>query len=223
MATKAVPRKNYTRKIQSYIFLIVLVLVVAGVYGFFQYQRLAEAKGALSDGQARLSQLQTDEEKIASQYADFKKTYDNEFTAIRAIIEGVLPSDEQYTDLTITLEKYVNDLNKSALNPIFMSDLKFSKPRIDTAQDYSVLPFTLTLSTTRENFDNFLRYVENSGALDPNGQGESTRLLDIRSISINFMEQGASTLSGTSRSSVPLMNVSIAMNAYFQIPTDVEL
>jgi len=104
-----------------------------------------------------------------------------------------------------------------------MNDLKFSRPRIDTELDYSVLPFTLTLSTTRENFDNFLRYVENSGALDPNGQGESTRLLDIRSISINFMEQGATGFTGTSRSTTPIMNVSIAMNAYFQLPTDLEL
>lgn len=203
--------------------MIIVVLIAAGVYGFFQYQTLAAAKAALTDGQARLNQLQANESDIATSYANFKKAYDAEFKTIRDTIEGVFPSEEQYTDLTITLEKYVNDLNKSALNPIFMNDLKFAKPRIETDKGYSVLPFTLTLSTTRENFDNFLRYVENSGVIDTGNQETSTRLLDIRSISINFMEQGASTFTGTSRSSVPLMNVSISMNAYFQLPADTAL
>lgn len=94
--------------------------------------------------------------------------------------------------------------------------MKFSKPKLNTSTDYVVLPFTLTLNTTRDNYDKFMRYVENSGDLD-----EQTRLLDINSISINFVTEQSAVSSSGSPIEIEMLNVSMSMNAYYQKPSEV--
>lgn len=218
MATTKVTirRKNYPRQIRSYGAFIVLILVAAGVYGFMQFQKLTTAQTALANAAQTAQTLRGAAETSSQNYQELKTSFDQNSAAIRNAIEFVFPSDENYTKLTQSLDKEIDTLNSSSLNPIFASDLKFAKPKLNTATDYVVLPFTLTLNTTRDNYDKFMRYVENSGDLD-----EQTRLLDINSISINFVtEQSAVSSTGTPVE-IEMLNVSMAMNAYFQKPAEV--
>jgi len=217
MATAQVTirRKNYPRLIRSYGGFIVLLLIAGGVYGYMQYQKLTAAQTALAAAGQTAQTLRSSADTSSQNYQELKTSYEQNSAAIRNAIEFVFPSEENYTKLTQSLDKEIDTLNDS-LNPIFASDLKFAKPKVDASGDYAVLPFTLTLNTSRDNFDKFMRYVESSGDLD-----EQTRLLDITSISINFVtEQSAVSSTGTPIE-IEMLNVSMAMNAYFQKPPEV--
>jgi len=210
LKTVTIPKKNYKRKIQTYVAMTVFLLAIAGVYGFFQFRELMAVKSALASGQQELADLQNNEKQIAADYASLKESYNEDYRSIRESINAVLPIEESYTELTKQLDDFMYE-NNSTQNPIFMSDLKFSKPRTDIEADYAILPFSLTLSTTRDNFEKFIKHVENSGSLE-----DGTRLMDITSISINFPVNQDELSSGT-----PSMSVSISMNAYFQKPATV--
>lgn len=208
--TVVVPHKNYRRSIQSYVFLTVILIVAASVYGYFQFTDLTAARAALNSEQAQLSQLQTAEKQISQDYVVIKNAYNETYKDIRESVNAVLPTEEYYTDLTKQLDEFMYEYNTEK-SPIFMSDLKFSKARVEAENDYSVLPFSLTLSTTRQNFEEFLKFVSNSGSLE-----DGTRLIDITSISISFPTQpvGLSATPETQQSRI--INVSVSLNAYYQ-------
>jgi len=215
MPKKVQPRKNYGRSIGTFAFLTVVVLVAAGVYGYTQFSKLTEVNDALAKGQSTLSQLQTAEKRISSDYAAIKSVYDDNFNTIKESINAVYPSEEQYTDLTRLLDEFMAANNQETLNPIFMSDLKFSAPRIDKENDYAVLPFTISLTTTRDNFEKFLEFVESSGSLDT-----GIRLMEVKKISISFPSQELEFDDDDTGSDIPTMTVSLTMNAFFQPPPD---
>ncbi|MCA9374090.1 MAG: hypothetical protein R3B71_00690 [Candidatus Gracilibacteria bacterium] len=199
-----IPRKNYQRQIRTYVVVTVVIGVAALIYGFFQFQDLSTARAALEDGQTRLSEMTSFEAQIADQYATLKTAFDQDFENVRNAVDGVLPSEENYTALTKTLDDFVLTLNRQSPS-IFMSNLKFSQPRMDADEEYAILPFSMTLSTTRANLERFLQYTENSGSLD-----DASRLLDVRSITINF--PGETGLGQEQE----LLTVSLSLNAYFQ-------
>ncbi len=187
----------------------VIVLVAALGYGFLQHQKLSAARSALRDGQTLITQLQSSVDQAAENYTALGTSYNSSFQGVRQATLSVYPSEEQYTKLTQDLDDFINK-NNTRFNPVFMSDLKFSKARADKENGYSILPFTLSLQTTKENFEKFLQYVENSGSLD-NG----SRLIDVRGISINFSANQASAFA-SGEGAAELLNVSVSLNAYFQ-------
>lgn len=206
-----IPRKNYQKLTNTYKFLAVVLVVAAGVNGYFQWQKLSSAQQAMVDEQTLSQNIATGVSKYNDLYGSLKKGFEEDFVGLKDAIQAVYPDQENYTILTQSLDKYMHD-NSTNENPIFMSDLKFGEARIDKNKDYAVLPFSLTLTTSQENFDNFLHFVETSGALS-----EKVRLMDLNSISISFSEsQKAET--GTLNQSKQMLDVSLAMNAYFQTP-----
>lgn len=212
MATQiAIRRKNYPRSIRSFTMLSIFVLILGGVYGYLQYNNLTAAQTALAKSQETASALQTSVSKFTQDYADLKTAFDQNFSSVLNSLQGVYPSEESYTELTRKLDEFFRP-NDTISNPIFASDLKFSKSKIDASKDYAVLPFSMTITTTKDNFQKFLRFVENSGSLEAR-----TRLLDISSISINFTSSQPSG-TGAAAPAEQLLNVSVAMNAYFQKP-----
>ncbi len=205
--TAPIPKRSYQRKIRNYTFIALIIFVGAGAYGYFQYREFAAAKQALSQEQQQSTTLSGTVAQFKDDYLAMKGTYDKDFESMRNSIDGVYPSDEMYTTLTRAIEDFCKK-NDSSSNPLFPSDLKFGQVRYDQTKEYGVLPLTLTLTTTKENFSKFLRFVENSGSLD-----EGTRLLDVGSISISF-----SGKQNIGPDAPDLLNVSLALNAYFQKP-----
>lgn len=204
----AVPRRNYQRQIRTYTVLTFAVLIAAGVYGFFQFQQLSTAQAALADGESRLSQMKSFETQISEQYTTLKSSFDEDFEEVQNAIDGVFPSEEDYTSLTEDLDQLILTLNRQSPS-IFMNNLKFNQPQLDDKEGFATLPFSMTLQTTRANLERFLAYAEGSGSLD-----DASRLLDVRSINISFPGQGAAA-SGSSQAQ--LLNVSLNVNAYFQL------
>jgi len=209
--TTTLPRRNYQKQIRTYTVVTVIVFIAALVYGFLQYQKLAEAKTAIEQGQEKLIEMQTFKNRIADQYTTINTSFNEDFRDIREAINGTLPKNEDYTKLTQILDAFVNDLNKRSPT-IFMSNLRFSQPRLDNDKGYAVLPFSMTLSTTKDNFERILQYVESSGSLD-----EGSRLLSINSITINFPTKQVKSDSSSDND----LSVSLSLNAYFQLPADI--
>ncbi len=201
---KPKPRKNYKKIAKNYFIFAFIVLVIAGVYGYFQAVKLLGAQDALSKEQDLLISMQKSNDELAKQYAEIKNKYNEDFKSIRLYINSVLPPYDNYTELTRQLDDVITKYDTNQKD-IFMSNLQFGKPRVKADNDYATLPFSLTLKTTQENFKKFLLFVENSGSLDA-----GTRLLSINSIAMNFPK------SENSDDKKEVINVNLSLNAYLQ-------
>lgn len=122
-------------------------------------------------------------------------------------INLVLPSYENHTYLTRTLEKFETDNNRLR-DPFNVTNLQYQKEGKATDQPYRKLPFKMTIHSSYNNFFKFLEFVQNSGTLS-----DGTRLLDIDSITINFTKPkgDADNTSGQDE-----INFNISMNAYIR-------
>ena len=183
--------------------LVIITILLAGYYGFTQYTKLHGAQEALALEQNQITDLQKLETQSAKDYAAHKKEFDQKYASVLDSLQAVYPPQENYTDLARLFDNFFQQ-NNSATNPIFANDIKFGQARNDANADYGVLPVTMTVTGTQDNFMKFLKFIETSGVL-----ADKTRLMDVRSISINF----TSTDSGQK-----MINVSVALNAYFQKP-----
>ncbi len=199
-----IKKKNYPRTIRSYFVGTMVIIVVAAVYGVMQFTKLAEIQDAMAAEQEQMGTLTLKADKLAATYKTIQSSYETEFSKTNNAIQDIFPTEDDYTNLTIKLEKIINDMNLAS-NPIVMNNLSFGRARTDTGSDYSVLPFQTTISTTQDNFDKFLRYVNSSGDL-----ATGSRLMDIRSISINFSQNLNAAAGGE------MLDVNLNMNAYLQ-------
>lgn len=213
MATAALQKRNYAKSIRSYMVLIVLTAGLALYYGYTQYVKLSGAQDALAKEQTRITELQSIQAGTSTDYINLKRDFDQKYSGVLDSLQAVYPLEENYTDLTRLFDSFFQT-NNTPFNPVFVSDIKFGQAKIDASSEYAVLPVTMTIAGTQDNFMKFLKFIETSGVLE-----DKTRLMDIRSISINFT--GSSALAGlvtTQTSNLPMINVSIALNAYFQKP-----
>lgn len=211
MATIEIKKRNFKKQIRNFTAATIAALLLSGFYGYSQYLKLAAAQTALAQEQQNVSSLQSDVTKMSKGYADLKESNDEKFSTITASLQKVYPLEESYTDAARLFDKFFSDSNTNS-NPVVISDLKFGLPRIEAAKEYAILPVTMTISGTKDNFMKFLKFVQDSGVLE-----DETRLMDINSISINF-NSSSSSQSLDGMSSEPLLNVSVSLNAYFQKP-----
>ena len=210
MVAVAILKKNYSRSIRNFMLLTLITMVLAGYYGYTQYGKLSAAQGALSAGQDMIAALQTKKTEVSGQFDTMKKGFDDKFDTIYSALDTVYPLTEKYTDLARLFDDFVAK-NNSSTNPVLISDLKFGQARFETSNDFAVLPVSVTLSGSQDNFIKFLKFIETSGVLE-----DKTRLMDIRSISINFVLPSLNQ--GEVLNTKPGINVSINLNAYFQKP-----
>ena len=205
-----VPRKNYKRSIRTYVFVSMFLLIGAAVYGYFEYTKLAMAQDAIVQEDEQLIALTDRQTKFHDEYLNSNNAYQKEFQSINSQIEDVFPVTEDYTGLTMKLDKFVSELSRTN-NPILMTNLDFSRSA-EGDGDYMIMPFSVNITTTRSNFETFMRFIQNSGELQ-----EGTRLMDIKSLSMNFggfieSEDETTTISE------PILSVNMTANSYFQKP-----
>ncbi len=218
MATATLLKRNYAKSIRTYMMLILVTAAVGLYYGYTQYTKLSAAQDALSKEQSQITDLQSTESQASADYTTLKQDFDQKYSGILDSLQAVYPLQENYTDLTRLFDQFFQT-NNTSYNPVFLSDLKFGEPRYDAAVDYAVLPVTMTISGTEDNFMKFLQFVENSGVL-----ADKTRLMDVRSISINFTSNASTVSQNTipgqtpATATQPMINVSVGLNAYFQKP-----
>ncbi len=199
--------RSAQQQINMYLIASAVLVVAAGVWGYFQFVQLSTAWAAIDAGKSLETRLTQSNDEFKKAYVELNTASKAEYKSILDGLAVILPNSEQYTELTRTFDKYFYDQN-SAVDPIFMNDLRFSKPKADKNSEYSVLPFAMTITSTENKLDDFLRYIEGSGSLEE----PRTRLMDIQSISLNLPVADLNAADGT----VEPLDVSIAGNAYFQ-------
>lgn len=153
------------------------------------------------------SALQDTDKRLESEMENTKEDNEKLISTIAEELNYIFPENENHTLLTRTLESFSNDLNRLK-NPFLISNLQYLKAQKSEDEKYMILPFTMTIHSSHENFIKFLEYVENSGIL-----ADKTRLIDIQSIVINFVSPKGSqgNISGKDE-----INFNISMNAYFR-------
>lgn len=214
-----VTQKLYQKKFRRLLFTTILLTAVAGYYCFQLFDTFSKTSVALAQEKETLVALERNVNVTTQTYSDTKKAFDENFKPVLESIQKVYPTSEDYRELTRLLDTFCKEHNTPS-NRLSCTDLKYPPARIEQNNNYAVLPATLTFTSSQENFFEFLNFVHNSGALE-----EKTRLMDIKSIQINFVYDKATSASGApsaQASEKPLLNVSVALNAYFQKPSAAE-
>jgi len=202
------PSLSWLRLSNIYFFLALIALAASVVYGILQFQLFAAQAAAIIDNETRITAIRTERDDSLKIYKDLAEDQMKKQADFLQRIEAVLPLDENYTDLTRQLDDYFAEHDRPG-NTIFQSSLHFEKGTpFPDRPDISILPFTMNIEASRDNFFKFLDFVNNSGSLE-NG----TRLMSINSIQFNFPEGGEVV---TDRSQK--INFTVNMNAYYQTP-----
>lgn len=191
-----------------YFVLAAAVLVITVVYGVVQGRVFALEKAAVADNENTIRQKESVLQDIQRQYSDLASEESEKQEEMLRRIANILPPDENYTELTRQLDRYFLDNDRPG-NQILQSSLRFGKGApVEGTKDISALPFSMNIEATRENFFRFLDYVNSSGSME-NG----TRLMDIKSIQLNFPEEGENI-----RNPRQMINFTVDMNAYYHTP-----
>lgn len=201
-----IANRTLTRNIRAYWILIAVISVFMGYYSYVKFSELYTKSNLINDQVSTLSSLETtlsseesEYKKLLQEKKDFYETLDGE-------INNILPQGENYTNLTREMDAFFLGLSKNS-NPIFVSNLQYGTPRTDDSKEFGVLPITLTIESSKDNFFKFLDHIENSGSLT-----SKVRLMDVQSIRINFQKDVTESAKG-----VDSVSLSVGLNAYFQV------
>lgn len=196
-------------KLSNIYFLLALVILGGSiVYGVTQMKILNSEKQAIADNAVRRVELAGLLEKQQAQYKTLAELRVSKDEAFLAAIGEVLPPDENYIELTKTFDDFFAENDKPA-SPIFNDSLRYGKGEpVKGRNGVSVLPVSLNLEATRDNFFRFLDFVNQSGLLET-----GRRLMEINSIQLTFPEDGDVVQDMKQK-----LQFSVEMNAYYRTP-----
>lgn len=196
------------RSSNIYFVITLIVFVAAAVYSAFQFQTLRAYKQAIADNEIRYGELTLKLDNERTEFQPFAEKRAQAQAEFGKKIVTILPSDENYTDLTRQLDNYFAEHDTPG-NPIFQSSLRFGKGGpVEPMPGVSSLPVNMNIEATRDNFFKLLEFVNNSGSLET-----GTRLMEINSIQLNFPEGGEVVKDLKQK-----INFTVDMNAYYQTP-----
>lgn len=202
------PQNSGLRTSNIYFFLAFVLVLAAGAYGFLQYQLFVGEKQAIADNINRIKLIASLAEKTEANVKKLRDAQADQQENFRKNIASILPPDENYTEFTRQLDEYFARNDKKG-NEIFQSSLRFGKgTSVDGVTGVSMLPISMNIESTRDNFLKFLEYVNSSGSFET-----GTRLMGINSIQLNFPE-GGEVLKDLSQK----INFTVDMAAYYQTP-----
>lgn len=144
-------------------------------------------------------------------YANASKLLDDELAKLGEPkplyeIRDFLPAEENITKLTRQFDQIFADL--STINsPIRNTSLSFGSTEAIDELGIFVLPITLNLESSFENFSQFLNLIETSGL-----PGSELQFMNVESISLN--------LQGISQDSQNVLNYTVVLNTYFRTPKE---
>lgn len=181
VGTPSVIRQHYYgRKIKLYLFVIVVMTAFMAFYGVEKYLELSEKKTIASQSDNFLQELEPTRQKEREVYLQIQEHNEETVPQIEKEILAVFPGNEQYTELTRLLDAFFKKHHRTK-DPMIATDLQFDKPFPDESKRYLILPFSITIESSEDNFYRFLAFVDSSGTL-----AGKIRLMDIQSIQLNF-------------------------------------
>ncbi len=219
MKIKAATAKKLEQSITQYTILLILILIIGAYFAYQNYNNFSKITSRQLSSQQKVITLQKKANKDSSNYNQIKKDFEKQNKNIYIALDSVLPLNEDFTSLARTLDKYFLD-NTNSKNSLFLSDLTFNISKHPKNKDYSILPFTMTITGSYHSFQSFLQYIQASGDLN-----NQTRLMDFNMINLSLTkptnQQGSQTASliTTDALSNKDVSASVDLNAYFKKQT----
>ena len=188
--------------VKSYALLCLIVLLSIGFYSYKKWDEYSMAKKGIVENKKYIEVLteKTSEEKAV--YEKQKPVFVQLDKNMEKNLKTIFPENDDYTTLTRQLDNYESKLSKKS-NVFEVSNIEYQTAT--TTENYSILPFRMTIRSSHENFNKFLHLIENSGAID-----SDLRLMDVVSIRINFEDSEDENLKSS------ILNFAVQINAYFQ-------
>lgn len=179
------PPKPFLRVRNIYILFILLILVAAVFLGVMQGRKFTMMRVAAQESSAKFAVLQNDLDKIQKSFDEAKKSTETNQRSYEQFALQMLPQDEKMIELTKLLDDFF-EKNFQVESEIVASNLRFGAGVSVPGKSYSMLPLSLTITASREKFEKFLQFVEQSGSFSPLKNVAGVRLLDLQAIRINL-------------------------------------
>ncbi len=174
------------------------LLVGLGVFGFFRVTAYLDLYNYNTDLEATIIDVESNVSSLSDSITESKLVFQDSNAAKNEEIAGVFPDSEDISSLTRAFDEF-SVANNFSNNPFFISSINYNDSNESSDGKYMVLPFSMKVESSEDNFYKFLEYIETSGNLD-----NQVRLMGVDSISIN--------LSGDD----DVLSYSLELNAYFQ-------
>jgi Tfp pilus assembly protein PilO len=190
-----------------YIGLCAVILVIIGYYTYTNLTKFLGMREEISINETLHGSLVDTDKRVADELQKVNQDNSALKQKIQNELELVLPVLENHTILTRALEKFETDTNR-VKDPFNISNLQYLTVTKVKDANYQALPIRMTINSSYNNFFKFLEYVGNSGALS-----DGSRLLDIQSITINFVNPKGSPNNVSGQDEI---NFNVSMNAYLR-------
>lgn len=192
-------KQLYEKNDRFFLILGVILLVVTGYFSFKYYSELRSVKAdIISFDKVEKNLTKT----LSDSNVDFTtkvESFTERSSGHLSELEKVFPLDSDKTNFTRFIDDYFFR-NNFLSNEIFLKSMVYGNPSVE--EGYYVLPVSMSITSSKTNFMNFLRFVESSGAIESN-----VRVMDIKSIDVTFREDD---------SGGRLYDYRISLNIYYQ-------
>jgi len=199
--TYTIQKRRQKMHIKVYAVLCLIVIVVMGFYSYKKWQEYSIFRDAVAQNTELIAALRVNLTEEIAEYDSSKSGFASLSKEITETLSVIFPETDRYTDLTRQIDQFEEDLY-SKNNPFEISSIDYDN--IEEDENFQYLPFRMSIKSSRENFTDFLKFVETSGSLE-----SGTRLMDVTSIRLNFQE-------GEEDSDELIINFTVQLNAYFQ-------
>lgn len=192
-------KQLYEKNDRFFLILGVILLLVTGYFSFKYYSELRSVKAdIISFDKVEKNLTKT----LSDSNVDFTtkvESFTERSSGHLSELEKVFPLDSDKTNFTRFIDDYFFR-NNFLSNEIFLKSMVYGNPSVE--EGYYVLPVSMSITSSKTNFMNFLRFVESSGAIESN-----VRVMDIKSIDVTFREDD---------SGGRLYDYRISLNIYYQ-------
>ena len=189
-----------------YALMCIILTLLVGFYVFMQYGKYAIYMNAITVNETSIENLKTLIANEEDEYELEKPGFQELQADMESNLVEVYPMKEDYTALTRAFDTYESSTHRKN-NHFVISNIDYQEVQEDAETSANYLPLRMSITSSLENFQNFMYYIENSGSLT-----DKTRLMDIQSIRLNFSE-GSSEDETTGPE---IISYSVKIHAYFQ-------
>ncbi len=173
-------RQIYEKNNHFFTIVSIVLFLIIGYFSYMNFSKLSEVKANLASlsgiekkTSGTLSKSDVDFGAKKEVFTEREKEYVTE-------LGKVFPQTPELTNFTRTIDDYFYR-NNFASNEIFLKNMSFGEPM--AGEGFQSTAVSMSITSSKNNFINFLNYVENSGALKSN-----VRVMDIDSIDVTFRE-----------------------------------
>lgn len=164
-------------------FIGVFVLLVAVGLGAWQWSVRQAHVLQTNVLNTEVINLTNQKNELVSRYQDVKTEVTETRSTETEQLKVVFPTDEALTDLTRAFDDF-EVKNNFDTNPFIISNISYSTPTEQGGESYRYIPVSLEIETSKTNLEEFLEFIEASGALE-----SETRLMSVEEMTVRYPEE----------------------------------